>query len=339
MKFWLKERGAGARKWRWLWSVILAIIFSALTIWLSFRGIRLVQLKQAFRGVNYIWILLATGNSLLTVYALGWRWRQLLNPRARLSLGALFRLNILAQYANILAPARLGELLRLYLTSKESRAEAGFVLGTMAAERILDVVVFVTGALFLSSYFALRSEISLPLSLILGAAGLAGLVVLITFKPALFITILAKALFFLPQKWRRPLLDFVQKGLEAFVYFKSPGRTIFILILTLLLILSQALTNYLVFLAFNLKLSFIAAVMIILAIQAGSLPPAAPGKIGVFEYAVILALSLFSLPREQALSYALMLHVVAYLPKIVLGGFYLARLPAGSALKGNLKTG
>lgn len=327
MKFYWPWGKKKEGKRRWPWSIVLAIIISGLTIWLSFRGIKLSQIKEAFRGVKYFWIILAIGNSLFTVYALGWRWRQFLNQRSNLSLGALFRLNILSQYANILAPARLGELLRMYLASRESRAEPGFVLGTIAAERILDALVFIMGWLFLSSYFALPESISFPLSLLIAVLGMTILVIFFILKPDSFMTGLRQALFFLPAKWKRSVLDFVRSGLEAFAYFQDLKKTAYVFILTLFLLLSQALTNYFVILAFSLKLSFVVAIMIILAIQVGSLPPSAPGKIGVFEYAVILALRLFSVPREQALCYAIMLHLVAYLPKIILGGFYLSSLP------------
>jgi len=63
-----------------------------------------------------------------------------------------------------------------------------------------------------------------------------------------------------------------------------------------------------------------------LAAQAGALPPSVPGRIGIFEYAVILALSAFGIAKNDALSYALMLHVVAYLPKILIGFFFFGSL-------------
>lgn len=54
------------------------------------------------------------------------------------------------------------------------------------------------------------------------------------------------------------------------------------------------------------------------------MPPSVPGKIGVFEYAVILALSLFDISKSQALSYGIMLHLVAYLPKILMGLIFIS---------------
>jgi uncharacterized membrane protein YbhN (UPF0104 family) len=52
---------------------------------------------------------------------------------------------------------------------------------------------------------------------------------------------------------------------------------------------------------------------------AGLSLPSLPGKIGIFEYASILALSVFGLDRSTGLSYGILLHIVAYLPVVVLG--------------------
>ncbi|MBU4329978.1 MAG: hypothetical protein KKB53_05665, partial [Acidobacteria bacterium] len=56
------------------------------------------------------------------------------------------------------------------------------------------------------------------------------------------------------------------------------------------------------------------------------LPPSAPGKVGIFQYAVILALGWFGVEKDAALAYGLVLHVTAFLPKIILGLVYISRL-------------
>jgi uncharacterized protein (TIRG00374 family) len=124
------------------WKLALALLITLVALWLSFRKIDWEALGGSFSRANYLWVVLAAASSIFTVFALGWRWRILLNPKDRIGLGKLFRLNIICQYANILMPARMGELVRAYLTSLESRASAAFVLGTIAIERVFDVIVF-----------------------------------------------------------------------------------------------------------------------------------------------------------------------------------------------------
>jgi uncharacterized membrane protein YbhN (UPF0104 family) len=51
--------------------------------------------------------------------------------------------------------------------------------------------------------------------------------------------------------------------------------------------------------------------------------PAAPGALGVFEAAVVLALAAYDVPRAQALSYAFVLHAANFFPYLVAGAIAL----------------
>jgi uncharacterized membrane protein YbhN (UPF0104 family) len=63
-----------------------------------------------------------------------------------------------------------------------------------------------------------------------------------------------------------------------------------------------------VFLAFPLNLSFLAAAFVAVMVGLGMLLPAPPGNIGVFEGFTILALLPFGVEKETALSFSLILH-------------------------------
>jgi hypothetical protein len=150
------------------------------------------------------------------------------------------------------------------------------------------------------------------------------LLVLFSFAPSLFLK--SADLFgrLFPLKTRARIVGIVRQGLEAFSSLRKKKTLVRLLLWTAGLIFSQFLTNFILFKAFHLPLSFGPALVVLLAIQAGSLPPSAPGKIGVFEYSVILALAIFAIPRSEALYYGLMLHLVVFLPKIALGLLYLS---------------
>jgi uncharacterized membrane protein YbhN (UPF0104 family) len=66
----------------------------------------------------------------------------------------------------------------------------------------------------------------------------------------------------------------------------------------------------------------------VLTVLAAALP-AAPGFLGTFQYATILALSFFSIPKEEALGFSIVAHVGQLLPVIIAGVIELmrARLP------------
>ena len=309
-------------KYKWL-KIVLGVAVTALALWLSFRKLDWGVLKETFLHVNFFWVILALANTILVVYALGWRWQILLKPKGKIPLGSLFRLNIISQYVNIIIPGRFGEVSRAYLASKQHRVSGAYVIGTIAIEKILDFFVFVILWISVPALFAMQKEVKGYKIALFFCILAAFFLVLFIWQPK---TVLKGASFssrLLPGKFRKVFLDFFEKGIEAFGLLRSTKILLFVVVLTFGFIAGQVLTNYFLFKAFHLNLSFWVGLFLLLAIQVGIILPSAPGKIGIFEYAVILALSLFGISKSQALSYGIMLHLVAYLPKILLGLIFL----------------
>jgi uncharacterized protein (TIRG00374 family) len=310
---------------RWL-KIILGVLVTVITVWLSFRKLDWHTVKTAFFQVNLFWVFLAVANSLLTVYALGWRWRILLAPKVNISMGQLFKLNIISQYVNILMPARLGEVIRAYLTSKEHLISGAYVMGTILIEKIFDVFVYISLWIFIPFVFA-RNETfrGYNLSLVFCLLSL-GFLAIFMLRPNLLLKGCKRFSILLPRKFRERFNNFFERSIEAFGSLKSVKTLLSLLSWTLVFLMGQTLTIYFLFKAFNFSLSFWAALFVLLVRQIGNIPPSTPGKVGIFEFAVILALSVFAVSKSQALSYAVILHAVAYLPKILLGLFFVTHM-------------
>lgn len=312
------------KKLRQKWfKILIGICVTSLALWLSFRKVDWDVLKESFLHVNSIWVSFALVNTILCVYALGWRWQILLKPKIKIPLGRLFRLNIISQYVNIIIPGRFGEVLRAYLASKQHKVSGGYVIGTIVIEKILDFIVFVVLWISVPFFFAMEKEV-MGFRIALFFCLLATLLLfLFIWRPNIVLKWTRALSFLFPKKLRHGFQAFCEKGIEAFSLLKSTKILVIIVLLTFGFITGQVLTIFLLFKAFNLNLSFWVGLFLLLAIQVGSIPPSAPGKIGIIEYAVILALSLFAISKSQALSYGVMLHLVAFLPKIILGFIFL----------------
>jgi len=74
-----------------------------------------------------------------------------------------------------------------------------------------------------------------------------------------------------------------------------------------------------VLIAVGLDLPGIAALVVLAIVQLGTAVPSTPGKVGVFQYLSVLALMPFGVGRDLALTFGILLHVVWYLPPVVLG--------------------
>lgn len=315
--------------------IIAAVLLALVALWASFKNIDGRDLLRSFAGVNWIWVAAAVAVSLVTVLILSWRWRVLLSPRENDSVGSLFRLNIVSQFFNIVMPGRIGDIIKAFLASRGRQAHLGFVLGTVAIEKIFDFLVFALLWAMAPVLFIVGDSVSgfpLPLYLVLPAALM---LIFIAWKPR---ALLAAAKVFrrlLPARFREKALNSIDQGLQAFTQLRSPLRLALVIFGSFGVLGGQVLTNCLLFRAFGLDLPLSAGILVLLATQIINIPPSVPGRIGIFEFSVILALGVFPVTRDQSLSYAIMLHLVAYLPKIILGLAYVPGLdlPIGWRMK------
>ena len=75
--------------------------------------------------------------------------------------------------------------------------------------------------------------------------------------------------------------------------------------------------------AFSLDLPFVAALLVTVTINMGLVLPSSPAALGVFEAATVIALNAFDVPQAEALSYALVLHLLNLVPFLVAGAVLL----------------
>jgi uncharacterized protein (TIRG00374 family) len=301
------------------------ILITGPVLWLCFRKLDWAVLWASFSRVRWLWVGAALINVVFSVYALGWRWRILLKPKAKISMRRLFHLNIIAQYTNIISPARIGEFVRGYLAAKDDNLPGGYAIGTIFFEKILDFFIFLSWWMVIPAVFMLEKSIRGYIPALIAACLIIVFLFFLVLKPKLFLLLYGKLSFLFPGKYRKQLQEFLGSGLEFFQQLKNWKTNIVLVALTVVFLGGNALTNFFLFQAFGLKLSFFAAVVVLLVIQVANIPPSLPGKIGVFEYAVILALTIFGIEKGAALSYGIMLHVVAYVPKIMIGQYVIAR--------------
>ncbi len=86
-------------------------------------------------------------------------------------------------------------------------------------------------------------------------------------------------------------------------------------------------TNWLVGRALHLPVSWAAAWLLLVVLQASAVAPipTSPGRVGLFHYLCVLSLAVFGIERGAALSYGLVLHLLVYLPMAVIGPWVLWR--------------
>ncbi len=306
----------------------LGALLGGVALWLAFRGTDVADLWQALLAVNYTWVAAALASVGLTTFIITSRWRLLFYPDVREPgwkslLGGI----LVGQMLNILVPARLGDLARIYLVGTHEGLSKTRVAATLVVEKVADVVIFALGAVFLLLVVAVPDWVreSSTSLLVTGLVGVASIVALSRWGRGLLAWLERRT----PHRlggWLQPVWRLGHLALDGLAVMRSVKANLGLWGLSVLSWVSAAGTNYLLFRAFGLPLSFSAAAFLLVVLQVGVAPPSLPGKLGVFHYLALLGLSFFGVPRSAALSYALVLYAVALLSKVVAGGAWLAWL-------------
>jgi uncharacterized protein (TIRG00374 family) len=128
----------------------------------------------------------------------------------------------------------------------------------------------------------------------------------------------------LPARYAEGLNRLVRHFLQGFRIMVDPVLLASVTGLSILIWLIDVLALYLLFLAFGFQLPVSAAFVLLLILIIGIAIPTAPGFIGNWHYFCILGLSLFGVPRTDALTFAIVYHALAIGIVVILG---LAFLP------------
>ncbi|MBK7309656.1 MAG: flippase-like domain-containing protein [Sphingobacteriaceae bacterium] len=124
---------------------VLLLSFGILMIWLSLKSVAPYKndVINAFKGANYVWVIISLIISMFSHFLRAYRWNYLLNPLGH-KVG-LLNSNcyvFVCYFANYGIP-RMGEISRCTLAAKYDKVPFEVALGTVITERIVDTLVFV----------------------------------------------------------------------------------------------------------------------------------------------------------------------------------------------------
>jgi uncharacterized protein (TIRG00374 family) len=310
----------------------------------------------AFIKADYLWLIPATVLYAISIWGKVVRWRLLFYPRQDIRQSRLFAAMMVGYMGNTILPARLGEVARAYLVSKAERGgkigevtegtkskEGGeemsvtLALSTIVVEKILDILILLLFLALLLPFVALPTWVQRS-SLILGLAFLALFAVIMTFayQRERMLRFIGSVLQLVPYFHKRgshaaishrpsAITSQLVTALSGFAVLRQTQLHITLWGWSLAIWGVSALFVYSVMLAFHIAAPFTAAVLLLCVTNLGMTVPSSPGYIGVYHYLVVTVLLLFGVGRELALSYAFVLHLLAFLPVSLLGVFYVGK--------------
>jgi glycosyltransferase 2 family protein len=306
--------------------VWIGIAISILCLGLALKDVRFADVWAALQGANYVFVLVTVLMTALGLCGRALRWKLLFYPANDLPLSKVFAvLNIGYLLMNVL-PARLGDVARAILLGELTGVSKARTLSTIVVERVTDVLVVL---LFLASvvlFVPVPDWVAQSAVLVgVGFVGLAAILVLLAHQRERGLALLhrlARLAPFLDREGVWHLVDSLLDGLGILRYGRPAGQ---LLVGSVLIWVLGVIQFHSVILAFDLQVPLAATVFIMCITALGMTVPSSPGYIGVWEYIIVLGLSLFGVDKSQALSYALVLHFSVYLTTTLMGALSLGR--------------
>lgn len=302
----------------------LGFIISGIAIWIIAYKINYPLLKSSFHQLNYYWVFMMGFIYIIGFVFRGIRWHFMLLPIKKIRVSVAMGGVIVGYMANNIFPARAGEVIRaLFIGNKESISRTSS-FGTIFIERIFDGLVIVV-ILIISSYFLTYSiddkgivkHVILLSSLIFG---IVTLILLIGSKYGEYCgKYITKYISKLPPKILRPLSLLFFKLLASMDFIRNAKGLLIVLLFSSLVWVVEGLVFFVGFYAFDVPANLPLAYFTLAFVNLGLLLPSAPGGVGIFQGASILALSFFGISPEVALSYSIVVHAVMIIPITVLG--------------------
>lgn len=311
----------------------IGVGISAFFLFLLFRKIDPHELAAAFRSMDWRYLIPAVALTFVSYFVRAVRWKYLLLPLKRTTMGNLFPATVIGYMANNLLPARLGEFVRAYVLGKREGIETGAVFATLVVDRLWDG--FTVLLLLLATLFSLH----LPpgMEKVQQAMHTGGYVTLLLYLGVIAFLVLLKRrtvmTIGLVGKVMRPfpvsLQEKVVRLLGAFIQgvrLPAGAANLAALCVTSLVVWATATWPIeLLLTAFGIDLPVSGSMFIMVFLVFAVMVPASPGYVGTYHYACVTALAAFNIPSERALSVALVIHGVSFFPVIFLGLFYLVR--------------
>jgi glycosyltransferase 2 family protein len=302
--------------------VVITVAFGYFAV----RDVSWSDAWAALRSTDPWWLVLALAVLAVTVVLRAVRWQSLFAADRRPAFANTFSALLIGYFFNNVLPARAGEVARVVALHRAAGTSRAELAATVVVERIFDVLSLVVLLLVATPWLPAVSW--LGSAAILGAS-LAAACVVVVIAVAVWrdkpFRLLLRPLTLLPflaeERLARAALNLTH-GLAA---INRPRVAIRALAWTLASWLSLALSAWLVLVACDLGLSPLAGLLVVVAVNLALVLPSSPAGVGVFEAATVVALSTFDIPRSAALSTALVLHLLNFLPYLVAGGLVLRR--------------
>lgn len=305
--------------------LLIGLCISLVLLFFTFRGLDWGEVVEALRGANFIFIAAAALVIIAAFAVRAMRWSWLLRPVRYLNWRGLFPAVLIGFFGNYVLPAKTGELVRAYVLGRRENLSKSAILGSIAVEKTMDTLILFV--ILLATVWAVpvpdevtRVEPVVAVFLVV----VIGTMLLLAARGRTLSNLIVRVLQFVFPWWKERVARMTHSfidGLSVVYHSSSIGV---VLAFSLAIWLMTTLNFWLIGQALNLQIPLYGYVIIVAVTNMSSFVPSLPGRFGTLEAASIFVLGLFSVDKNTAVLFPILLRVAQLVP-ILLGYLFLNR--------------
>lgn len=309
----------------------IGLLISAFFLYLAFQGLAPDQFLNSLRNVNILLLLVGAVIYFLAVTVIALRWQFLLRAVQMIPLYPLTQIVAIGYMGNNVYPLRAGEALRIYLLRRNFQVPVARATVTVVVERVFDGLVMLSFILFSLTQIDIQSqEVATAVAVASPLFVTAMLVFLfLAAQPNLLRRLVELLVGFLPNKLATILATISEDIIAGLEGLRSPVYLIGTVISSFVTWGIEAVVYWIVMFAFGLELSYPVALLVVGTVNLAGLIPASPGQVGLYEFVVGSVLISLGIKPALATAYAVVVHLVIWLPVTLVGFFFLIRQGMG----------
>jgi glycosyltransferase 2 family protein len=299
----------------WVPQVLSYCLSIGCLVWVLY-GYPLSDLISTIRSLDWRWVGLAMGVDLSVYFVHAWRWNTLLAPVIRLRIWRTVQSIYIGLFANEVLPLRTGELIRCYLLAHWNDLRISLGFASAAVERLIDGFWMLAAFLITAAFVkGIPEDFSLLVkvigALLVVGAGMLGWIV---FHKQQAHAAMRKS------RWAST----ARHVIEGVHLMGNPRTMALTAAISLLYLAMQIISVWALMKSYGLDLSFWGAAGVLTLVRFATVVPNAPGNVGLFQVACVLAMGLFHVEKNDAKTFSFVMFFALTVPLLIGGAIAVA---------------
>jgi hypothetical protein len=305
----------------------LGVAVSAACLYFAVRGTDWGRVGLAFEHARLHWVLASVLAGLFSYVVRTERWRVLLRPVGTVPFMPAFSATAIGFGATMVLPLRLGEIIRPTLLARRMRIGVSASISSIVLERLFDMLLVISCFLLASLIYRLPEELRQGAIVLTVLAG-GGFVFLVFVQRHRETAdrVLEAMLARVPERAAGVVRGIVHGLLQGLGGLADVATVVRVLAMSAALWGVVCLTFMFSLLALDVDVPLVSAALVTMVIVAAFVfLPQGPGFVGTWQAGCVVALELFGVPKDLAVSYSLLTWLLQMLTNIGLAGVFVAR--------------